>query len=50
MNHMAKKPTPIKKGYTVKDGKIVKVDTAPPHVRAGRKRKAGKVTGVRAVK
>jgi hypothetical protein len=29
---------------------IVKKDTAPPHVRAGRRRKAGKVTGARAAK
>lgn len=29
---------------------IVKKDTAPPHVRAGRRRKSGKVTGVRAAK
>jgi len=29
---------------------IVKKDTAPPHVRAGRRRKANKVTGVRAAK
>lgn len=30
--------------------RIVKKDTAPPHVRAGRRRKAGKVTGARAAK
>ena len=29
---------------------IVKKDTAPPHVRAGRRRRAGKVTGARAAK
>ena len=29
---------------------IVKKDTAPPHVRAGRRRKAGKITGARAAK
>lgn len=35
-----------------KDGnlKIVKKDTAPPHARQARRRKAGKVTGVRAAK
>ena len=33
-----------------KDGKITKTDTAPPHVRQARRRKAGKVTGVRAAK
>lgn len=32
------------------EGKIVKKDTAPPHVRQARRRKAGKVTGVRAAK
>ena len=30
-----------------KDGKIVKKDTAPPHVRQARRRKAGKVTGAK---
>lgn len=37
---------------TTETGKqvIVKKDTAPPHVRAGRRRKAGKVTGARAAK
>jgi hypothetical protein len=30
--------------------RIVKKDTAPPHVRAGRRRKANKVTGARAAK
>lgn len=30
--------------------RIVKNDTAPPHVRAGRRRKVNKVTGVRAAK
>lgn len=29
---------------------IVKKDSAPPHVRAGRRRKANRVTGVRAAK
>lgn len=29
---------------------IIKKDTAPPHVRAGRRRKANKVTGARAAK
>lgn len=29
---------------------IVKKDSAPPHVRAGRRRKANKVTGARAAK
>lgn len=29
---------------------IVKKDTAPPHVRQGRRRKANKVTGARAAK
>lgn len=44
------------KGIAVKgirktaEGKIVKKDTAPPHVRQARRRKAGKVTGVRAAK
>lgn len=35
-----------------KDGnlKISKKDTSPPHVRQGRRRKAGKVTGARAAK
>lgn len=33
-----------------KDGKIVKKDTSPPHVRQGRRRKTGNVTGVRAAK
>lgn len=33
-----------------KDGKIVKKDTSPPHVRQGRRRKTGKVTGARAAK
>ena len=47
---MPKKPIPIPKGYKLKDGKLVKSDTAPPHVRAGRRRKAGKVTGVRPAK
>lgn len=37
-------------GIRVKDGKIAKKDTAPPHVRQARRRKAGKVTGVRAAK
>ena len=37
-------------GVSFKAGKITKKDTAPPHVRAGRRRKAGKVTGVRAAK
>lgn len=32
------------------EGKIVKKDTAPPHVRQARRRKAGKVTGARAAK
>ena len=36
--------------FTEKDGKIVKKDTAPPHVRAGRRRKANKVTGAKAAK
>lgn len=37
---------------TTETGKqvVVKKDTAPPHVRAGRRRKAGKVTGARAAK
>lgn len=30
-----------------KDGKITKTDTAPPHVRQARRRKAGKVTGAK---
>lgn len=30
--------------------RIVKKDTAPPHVRAGRRRKRDKITGARAVK
>ena len=30
--------------------RITKKDTAPPHVRAGRRRKAGKITGARAAK
>ena len=47
---MPKKPIPIPKGYTMKDGKILKKDSAPPHIRAGRRRKANKVTGVRAAK
>ena len=47
---MPKKPIPIPKGYKLKDGKLVKSDTAPPHVRAGRRRKAGQVTGARAAK
>lgn len=29
------------------EGKIVKKDTAPPHVRQARRRKAGKVTGAK---
>lgn len=53
---MALKPKPTRKGiplagnFAEKDGKIVKKDTAPPHVRAGRRRKANKVTGARAAK
>ena len=42
------KGTPVK--GTVKDGKFIKADNAPPHARAARRRKAGKVTGVRAAK
>lgn len=30
--------------------RITKKDSAPPHVRASRRRRAGKVTGVRAAK
>lgn len=41
---------PLEENYTERDGKIVKRDTAPPHVRAGRRRKRDKVTGARAVK
>lgn len=37
-------------GVSLKDGKVVKKDSAPPHIRAGRRRKANKVTGVRAAK
>lgn len=42
------KGTPVK--GTVKDGKFIKADNAPPHARAARRRKAGKVTGARAAK
>lgn len=48
------KAAPMKlKGIAVKgirktkDGKITKTDTAPPHVRQARRRKAGKVTGAK---
>lgn len=58
---MPKKPTKVLRGIpiggsfkatTTDTGKpvVVKRDTAPPHVRAGRRRKAGKVTGARAAK
>lgn len=52
---MAKVPTkklkgiPVK-GVRLKDGKIAKTDRAPPHVKAGRRRKAGKITGARAAR
>lgn len=32
---------------TVKDGKFIKADKAPPHARQARRRKAGKVTGAK---
>lgn len=41
---------PVKGIRKTKDGKITKADTAPPHVRQGRRRKASKVTGARAAK
>lgn len=52
--YMAKAPTKLKgipvKGVNLKDGKITKTDSAPPHVRAGRSRKRNAVTGARAAK
>ena len=46
--------TRIKTGSTKTDAngktRFVKADTAPPHVRAGRRRKVNKVTGARAAK
>jgi|CXWL01.1.fsa_nt_gi hypothetical protein len=51
---MAKPPIKLKgikvPGVTLKDGKIKRKDTASPHVRAGRRRKVNKITGVRAAK
>jgi hypothetical protein len=41
---------PLAGNFTEKDGKIVKKDTAPPHVRAGRRRKANKITNVKPAK
>jgi hypothetical protein len=41
---------PLESNFTERDGKIVKRDTAPPHVRQGRRRKANKVTGVKPAK
>lgn len=38
---------PLESNFTEHDGKIVKKDTAPPHVRQGRRRKANKVTGAK---
>ena len=60
MSEMPKKPTPTLKGIPIagviakKDDtgktRITKKDTAPPHVRQSRRRKANKVTGARAAK
>lgn len=44
------KGIPLAGNFTERDGKIIKRDTAPPHVRAGRRRKANKVTGAKAAK
>jgi hypothetical protein len=41
---------PLAGNFTEKDGKIVKKDTAPPHVRQARRRKANKVTNVKPAK
>lgn len=41
---------PLAGNFTERDGKIVKRDTAPPHVRAGRRRKANKVTNAKPAK
>ena len=54
--NMAKAPVKVKlrgirvPGVRMKDGKVVKSDKAPPHVKAGRVRKKNKITGVRAVR
>jgi hypothetical protein len=44
------KGIPLAGNFAEKDGKIVKKDTAPPHVRQARRRKASKVTGAKAAK
>jgi len=41
---------PVKGIRKTKDGKIAKLDTAPPHARQARRRKKNTVTGVRAAK
>ena len=38
------------KGITIKDGKVKKIDKAPPHVKMSRRRKAGKVIGAKPAK
>ena len=52
--YMAKPPIKLKgikvPGVRLKDGKVIKTDNAPPHVKAGRRRKANAITGVRPAK
>ena len=54
---MPKAPTPKPHGIPIrthrldtKTGKLEPIDKAPPHVKAARRRKRGKVTGARAAK
>ena len=44
------KGIPLAGNFQEKDGKIIKRDTAPPHVRIGRRRKSNKVTGAKPAK
>jgi hypothetical protein len=44
------KGIPLAGNFTERDGKIIKRDTAPPHVRQARRRKANKVTNVKPAK
>lgn len=47
---MKLKGIPVKNIRETKTGKIAKLDKAPAQVKQARRRKAGKVTGVRAAK